>query len=59
MSILGLVLVVVLLLILFGGVGGPYLGAPWQNGYGFGHNANGLLGVLVVILLVWLLMGRM
>jgi hypothetical protein len=58
MSTLGIVLLILLILILFGGIGGPYVGAPWTYGYGFGHGSIGLLGVLLIVLLVLLLLGR-
>jgi hypothetical protein len=59
MSPLALVLVIVLVVILLGGVGGPYLGAPWQPGYGWGNSANGVIVlVLIVVIILWA-MGRM
>ena len=54
MSPLGIVLLVILILVLFGGVGGPRIGAPWQYGYGFGNGGIGVVGViLIVILILW------
>lgn len=59
MSLLGLVLVILLVLILAGGLSGPYIGAPWRYGYGFGHGGVGVIGVILIILLVLLVMGRL
>lgn len=53
------VIVVLFVLILLGGVGGPYVGAPWAYGYGYGHAPIGIVGVIVIILIVLLLMGRL
>lgn len=58
MSVVGLVLLIVLIIILLGGVGGPYVGAPWTYGYGYGHAPIGILGVLLIVLLIWVVMGR-
>jgi hypothetical protein len=58
MSIIGIVLLVILVAILLGGVGGPYVNAPWGYGYGFGHGGIGLVGVLLIILIVLLATGR-
>ncbi len=51
-------LLLIILLILFGGFGGGYYG--WNNGLGpIGPGpAGGLVPLLVVILVVWLLIGR-
>ena len=51
------ILIVILVLILLGGVGGPYVGAPWTYGYGWGHGPVGIVGILVIVLLVMLLTG--
>jgi hypothetical protein len=56
---IGLILLIILILILVGGVGGPYVGAPWQYGYNFGHGGIGLIGVILIILVIWLLVGRL
>lgn len=53
------VLVVVLILVLLGGVGGPYVGAPWSHGYGFGTGGISIVGVILIILVVLLLTGRL
>jgi hypothetical protein len=58
MSPLGIVLAIVLVLLLFGGLSGPQLGAPWGYGYGYGHGGVGLIGVILIILVVLLLLGR-
>lgn len=53
MSILWLV-VIVLLILAF--VGAPGLG-PWTHSYGWGP--SGIVGVIVVVLIIMLLMGRL
>ena len=53
MSPLGLIILVVLLLALFGGL--PMHG--WSAGWGYGP--SGIIGVLVVVVVVLLLMGRL
>jgi Protein of unknown function (DUF3309) len=55
---MGLILVIVLILILLGGFGGPYVGAPWPHAYGLGTGPVSLVGVVLVILVVLLLLGR-
>jgi hypothetical protein len=59
MSPLALVLVIILVVVLLGGVGGPYLGAPWQPGYGYGHSVNGLVVVVLIVVIILWAMGRM
>ena len=49
---IGLILIVILIIILIGGVGGPYVGAPWQYGFGYNHGGIGVIGLLLIILLV-------
>lgn len=56
---LGLILLIILIVILLGGVGGPYVGAPWPHGYGLGNPGIGLLGVLLIVLIVLLVTGRL
>jgi hypothetical protein len=51
------ILVVILILILLGGVGGPYIGAPWSTGYGGGYAPIGVIGIILIILVIWLLFG--
>lgn len=53
---IGTVLVIVLVIVLLGGFGGPWNGAgPF---YGTGYYGGGGLGLIVVVLLILLLMGR-
>jgi hypothetical protein len=59
MSVIGLVLVVLLVFILLGGVGGPYVGAPWGYGYGAGHYGVGGVGLILVILVILVVLGRL
>ena len=57
MSTLGLVLLVILILILLGGIGGPYLGGlPY--GYGAGHYGVGGIGLILIILVILVVAGR-
>ena len=58
MSTLGIVLVAIVVLILIGGVGGPYVHPGWQPGYGLGWGGNGAIVVVLVIVLLLVLMGR-
>ncbi len=51
---MGLVLIVIVLLLLFGGL--PDIG-PIQHGYGYGPSS--ILGVVLIVLLVLLLLGRL
>ena len=58
MSPIGIFLVVLLVLILLGGVGPTfYSGTPWRTGYGYGYGGVGVVGILLIILVVWLLLG--
>jgi hypothetical protein len=58
MSPLGLILLIILILVLFGGFAPHfYQGAPWQPGYGFGNTGIGIVGILLIILVVLLLSG--
>ena len=41
---IGLILVIILIIVLLGGVGGPWLGRPDFYGYGFGHGGIGIVG---------------
>ena len=55
-SPLGIVVVILLILILFGGYAGPRFNPSWQYGYSYGNSGLGIVGViLVVFLLLWLL----
>ena len=58
MSILGIVLLVILVVILLGGVGGPYVGAPWTLGYGYHYGGIGVIGVLLIIVLILIVDGE-
>jgi hypothetical protein len=53
-----LVVIIILIIVLLGGIGGPYVGAPWQYGYGFNHGGIGVIGIILIVLVVLLLMGR-
>ena len=55
---IGLILVIILIIILIGGIGGPYVGAPWPYGYGFHHGGVGVIGLILIILVVLMLLGR-
>ena len=59
MSTLGLILIIILILVLFGGIGGPYVGAPWKYGYGFEHGGIGIIGIILIIIVVLVLTGRL
>ena len=52
-----MIIFIILILILLGGVGGPYLGASWGPGYGGGLPVNGGIGLLLVVLVVLALAG--
>lgn len=52
MSSLGLILVIVLLLMVFGGL-------PKWGYHGYGYGPSGLLGTLLVIILILALLGRL
>jgi hypothetical protein len=51
---LGLILIILVILYLFGGLSGRFGG----YGYGLGHSGIGLGGVILVVLLVLLLLGK-
>ena len=51
------VLVVLLILFLLGGIGGPYLHSGWQPGYGLGWYGNGGIGLVLIILILLILFG--
>jgi len=50
-NVLGLVLLIVLVLLLVGGL--PTWG--WHN---YGYAPSGVFGLLLVVLLIWLILGR-
>ena len=54
---LSIVLIVILILLLVGGLGGPYVNPGWRQGYGAGWYGNGIIGVLLIVVLVLLLVG--
>jgi hypothetical protein len=54
MSILGIILIVFILMLLFGGISGRFGG----YGYGYGHGGIGVIGIILIVLVVLLLMGR-
>lgn len=49
------ILLVILILILFGGLGGSF----YTGGYGYGVGSHGIIGVILIVLVVLLLMGRL
>jgi hypothetical protein len=55
---IGWILVIVLIVLLIGGVGGPYVNTTWPHGYGLGWPGNSALGVVLIILLILVLLGR-
>lgn len=52
---LGLILVIVFAVILFGGFSGRFGG----YGYGYGHGGIGVIGVVVIVLVVLIILGRL
>jgi hypothetical protein len=54
MSALGIILLVFVVVILFGGIG-PW--APGGIGYGYGGGGIGVIGILLVVLILLLLTG--
>lgn len=53
---MNLVIIIIVLLVLFGGGLAPGI-SPWNHGYGWGP--TGGIGLVVIILVVLLLMGRL
>lgn len=51
---LGTILIIVLVIFLLGGFSGRFGG----YGYGYGHGGIGILGILLIVTVVLLLMGR-
>ena len=51
---IGTILLIILVLILLGGLGGPYVNPGWQPGYGMGWYGNGGL-ILVIVLVIFLI----
>jgi hypothetical protein len=58
MSALGLVLLVIVVIVLLGGVGGPYVYPGFQSGYGLGWRGNGAIVVALILVLLLVLLGR-
>jgi hypothetical protein len=56
MSVLGIILLIVILAVIFGGIG-PW--APRGYGYGYGGYGIGLPGILLVILIILLVFGKL
>jgi hypothetical protein len=52
---IGLILVILLVIFLFGGFSGRFGG----YGYGYGHGGVGVIGILLIIVVVLLLTGRL
>jgi Na+/melibiose symporter-like transporter len=52
---LGLILVILLVIFLFGGFSGRFGG----YGYGYGHGGIGIIGIILIIIVVLMLMGRL
>jgi hypothetical protein len=52
---MGLILIILLVIFLFGGFSGRFGG----YGYGYGHAGVGIPGIIIIILVVLLLMGRL
>jgi hypothetical protein len=59
MSPLGVVLIIVLIIVLFGGIGPTfYSGAPWRYGFGYGHGGVGVVTIILIVVLFCALTGR-
>jgi hypothetical protein len=52
---IGLILLIILIIFLFGGFSGRFGG----YGYGYGHGGIGVIGVIMIIVVVLLLTGRL
>jgi hypothetical protein len=52
---LGLILVIVLDIFLFGGFSGRFGG----YGYGYGHGGVGLIGIILIVIVILMLLGRL
>ena len=53
---LGILLIVLIVLFLFGGV---VSWAPGGYGYGYGHRGIGVVGIILIVILVLVLLGRL
>src|ERR1700691_4180390 len=51
---IGLILVIILVIFLFGGFSGRFGG----YGYGYGHGGVGVIGIILIIIVVLMLLGR-
>ena len=51
---LGLILIILLVIFLFGGFSGRFGG----YGYGYGHGGVGVIGTILIIVVVLMLLGR-
>jgi len=51
---LGLILVILLVIFLFGGFSGRFGG----YGYGYGHGGVGIIGTILIVVVVLMLLGR-
>jgi len=49
------ILIIILILVLFGGLGGSL----YTGGYGYGAGSHGIIGIILIVLVVLLLMGRL
>ena len=56
---IGTILIIIVVLILLGGVGGPYVNPGWQPGYGMGWYGNGGIGLVLLILIILFFVGRL
>ena len=56
---IGTILVIILVLILLGGIGAPYINAGWQPGYCYGWYGNGGIGLVLLIIIILLFAGRL
>ena len=54
MSLFGTILIVLVVIFLLGGFSGRFGG----YGYGFGHTSIGLLGVILIVVVALVLLGR-
>ena len=57
MSGIGLIVLILVIMLLFGGVGAPYFGGSY--GYGMGHGGIGLIGIILVVVVLLMLSGRL
>lgn len=53
---MNIIILVFLILLLFGGLGGSYIGVPY--GYGMGYGGIGIIGILLIVMVVLVLSGR-